>query len=238
LKSINQNITYITFLPNGSIDWTHTSHEEVDSATFLLTDAIKILQSQMSKQLDFWKLINWFVVSVYWSLLFDLGQVFTVNLDSDDLALTPSTNNIFINQTLFDIYSSFLVDTIGPLEKLTGIPVPSFEPISSQNYLQARDTTFLRSYSCVERHVKPVISLLISVIVADYALIMGAYTFAINVAGMIQKRRHYGEFLRLVGLMGGKYCVGCEELAKYSSDDSPDGMLLRRYPMDRSGSDD
>src|SRR6202035_5570431 len=173
-------ITYITFLPNGSIDWTHTSHVEVDSATFLLTDAIKVLQSQMSKQLDFWKLINWYFVSVYWSLLFDLGQVLPVNFDSDDWALAPSTNNIFINQSLFDIYSSFLVDTIGPLENLTGIPVPSFEPVSSQNYLQARDTTFLRSYSCVERHVKPVISLLISVIVADYALIMGAYRFAIN----------------------------------------------------------
>ena len=61
---------------------------------------------------------------------------------------------------------------------------------------------FIKSYSCTQRQLKPPINFIISVVVADYALIMGGYSFALLIAGGIQKhRRKDGKLLLFRGLM-------------------------------------
>jgi hypothetical protein len=69
-------------------------------------------------------------------------------------------------------------------------PVPLFSNLSAENSLQEQDSTFTLSYSCVQRTInKPALAFIVSVSVADYAFIMGAYNLVIIVAGGIQKRK-------------------------------------------------
>jgi hypothetical protein len=48
-------------------------------------------------------------------------------------------------------------------------------------------------YPCQERHLKSAGSLIVSVLTADYALIVGAYQAVLWVAVIFQKRRKHGE---------------------------------------------
>jgi hypothetical protein len=65
--------------------------------------------------------------------------------------------------------------------------------------LQPVDTTFIRDYSCEERHLRAPAILLIFVITANYALIIGAYQVIIWIAQRRQKRRQDGEFQKQSG---------------------------------------
>ena len=147
--------------------------------------------------------MNWLFVSFYWAFLYDPGQVtpttytslkapfvgpFEPVTFSEPISYLP-TNNIFINGTLFGLYSSFLKSTIVPL---VNISIPEFSPLDNKNHLQPIDVTFARSYDGTERRLKAPITLKISIIAADYALIIGGYSLVVFVSRTIQTRRRDG----------------------------------------------
>ena len=216
LTALTENVTYLNFFANGSVDTTRTSPTDLANIESLFFPAITKLASQTTQIYDFWTLINWIYVSYYWTVLFDLGQVVpTINNTP-----FPSTNNIFINQTLFDIYSSYLRGTIYPL--LNAIspfdPIPGFQSLSNGNNLRPETRHFFRGYACTERRLKAPMSLIIAVIVADYALIMSAYKVTILVARFLETRhRQDGPFSTKTQLIVGNYCEGCMGVVKSES---------------------
>jgi len=172
---------------------------------------------------DIWKLINWLVVSYYWLFLTDFGQVSAVGYIPDYNYLWgfdfsrpvnfTSEYNIFINQTLFDIYSSYFRNTLYPV--LSAIetslrPLPDFSTLDGNNQLKPVDTAFLRSYSCAERRLKPALEAAVSILVADYALIIGGYTLVMFLAGIMQKHKFKdGSSGYFDELTAGNICEGC-----------------------------
>jgi hypothetical protein len=160
-----------------------------------------LLQSYpSSQQFDFWRIINWLFVSIYWTILADLGQAApTIYFPTPQGPYNfssatdyPTTNNIFVNTTLYDIYASYLENTILPLLNSPGQAIP---PVTTGTPITLPTMTFIQSYSCTRRQLKKGISFLIAVVVADYALIIGGYSLAILIAGTIQKyRRRDGKF--------------------------------------------
>jgi hypothetical protein len=195
VNDLDTNTTYITFLSNGSIDLSRTAQSDIDSANHLFAPMISSLQAGTNQTLDFWRLINFAFVSRYWTVLSDLGQISpTISDATGPPTPFPSTNNIFINPNLFSIYSSYLRDTVVPLVS-PGSSIPQFDALTDQNSLKAKDQMFIRSYTCTERVLKTPLSLIISVFVADFTLITGAYNLTILIAMWIHKRRRRdGEF--------------------------------------------
>ena len=194
VNDLNATTTYLTFLPNGSIDLSHTQQSNVDYVNTILAPVISSLQAQSNQTFDFWRLINWAFVSRYWTVLSDLGQVSPTISDAAGAA-TPflPTNNIFINQTLFSIYDDFLRETVVPLVS-RGSSIPQFDIMTEENSLKPVDQTFIRSYACTKRVLKDPLSLIISIFVADLTLTMGAYNVTIFIAMWIHKRRENGDF--------------------------------------------
>jgi hypothetical protein len=111
------------------VDRTHTATEDFTLANTLLAPTISLLRSQAGSDMDFWKLINRLMISFYWSYLADLGQIapttympsaYSVTADFTQPTLYPPTNNIFVNNTPFQLYSSYLNDTIFPFVNYSG----------------------------------------------------------------------------------------------------------------------
>jgi hypothetical protein len=188
----------ITFLPTGEVDFGHTDFADFENADALLAPTTEWLKLYWiaDETFDIWKLLNWMFVSAYWVLLADFGQIApTVYAQSDsDLASAfffPSTNNIFVNETLFEVYSSYLQDIVLPIlqQVQPALTIPDFSPLNGSNRLQSTDVSFLRSYSCIQRQSKGWVSAAISVLVADYAFIMGPYSLFALMAGWYQRRK-------------------------------------------------
>jgi len=202
LDSYNETLIPITFLPTGEIDYTRTLLTDLDKANNLLAPVIGGVPSGVVTDLDVWRLLNWVLVSYYWISLFDFGQTAPTYYKSSfvldafpnftEPVSYPSTNNIFVNDTLFQIYSATLNDEILPFLELFDptYSLPDFLPLNDENYLHPIEMSLLRSYSCVERQLKGWFPVMISVFVADYALIGGAYTVIVYIAGWWQKRRN------------------------------------------------
>jgi hypothetical protein len=188
-----ENLIPITFLPTGEIDQS-ASAQSLVAANALLASSVNALRTEIGDpEFDIWKLLNWIIVSYYWIFLYDFGQTSPTyyNFTSDAINLAEpvfysSTNNIFVNSTLFSIYSSYLTDL---LSIVPGLARPEFLPLDSKNSLQLTATTFLRSYSCTQRQFQPFINAAVSVLVADYVFIAGGYSLVVTVARWWQKRR-------------------------------------------------
>jgi hypothetical protein len=145
------------------------------------------------------KLLNFYFVSVYWPNSLKFGQIApgTYNFTADGVRVFTEpkyfefTNNIFINNTLFQIFSSILRDDVVPLLRFAWpeVSLPPFLPLNESNRLQPAPATIFRTYSCYERHLKGWFNATISVLVANYALLGGAYKVSIFLAGWFQKRR-------------------------------------------------
>lgn len=187
---------HIAFLPNGSIDTTHTNPDDLEQASTLLEPEFSNLSNQTKVNFDYWQLINWLYVSYYWLYLADLGTVAPTiyyrspngNIVFSSPTTYPPTNNIFLNSTLFHIYSSIAQNTILPMLNLT-LGELVF-PTTRDDVQDLPETTFVQNYLCTERRLKSPLSFLISVIAADYAFIMGGYSLIIFVAELVQKHRH------------------------------------------------
>ena len=193
----------IVFQPTGEVDFSRTEPNNFAMANTILRPTIAIIEEFIGPKFDIWKLFNWVFVSFYWTMLVDLGQIFSITYFLEDFiegnpmnianlshppTFHPSTNNIFINETLFEIYHSYIVDVLLPSVNYS---IPTFAPLDKNNRLQPIETVFLRSYTCLKRQWKGAISGVISVMAADYALFVGAYQLVMLVAGMVQKRQQY-----------------------------------------------
>lgn len=196
----------VSFLPTGELDMLHTPPGDLLNATLLLAPTIASLQNATGNdRMDIWKVITWVSVTDYWLVLYDLGQISPTlynslpdgTVDFSDPITFPSTNNIFINESLFEIFSETLNDTILPLIRLAlpNTTLPESMPLTDHNQLEPYDATFYRSYTCSERRLKGWFSVMISVLAADYALIGGAYNLSIFILGWWQKRKHTGTSL-------------------------------------------
>src|SRR5208282_1794589 len=68
------------------------------------------------------------------------------------------------------------------------IALPQFMALGDNNSLQPFETPILRSYACVARRLKGWVSATISVLVADYAFIVGGYRVLVLLVGTWLKR--------------------------------------------------
>lgn len=189
----------ITFLPNGEIDLGRTAKTDFERANSLLAPTIEFVRlTTADSSFDIWKLLGWTIVSYYWLLLADFGQIVpsTYNHSIEGVPifpqrLYPPTNNIFVNETLFEAHETYLRKTIIPvLNNLQGnVSLPEFLPLSQENRLRPFNTSFLRSYICLDRRAKGWAGGLVSVTTATYAMIAATYTIVIFIAGWFQKRK-------------------------------------------------
>jgi hypothetical protein len=203
LKNSTTGGTYtITYLPNGDVD----PSSQFEEANELLAPTIELVRAvALDSTFDFWKLINWVLVSYYWMLLYNFGAIApTTYPPGPSLRGTyftgfgtppnfsapiqyPPTYNIFVNTTLFESYQDYLRNTLLPISRRFsyGATIPPFLPIGENNHLQSVPISFLTTYSCSETQIKGWVSVIISVLVADYALITGAYSFFVWIGGFV-----------------------------------------------------
>lgn len=201
-----ENWLPITFSPTGEVDQTRTSPVDLSLANTILSPLTETLQA-LDPKFDIWRALNWIYVSSYWLILWDFGQIapttYTYSTTTFEGSPIPnpnltqpatffnSTNNIFTNVTLFEIYYTFLKTAILPV----AIPrMPDFSPLDNTNRLEPVETTFQRTYSCFARQWKGPLEGIVAVVAADYALFFGLYSTVMWFAALIQKRRAEGEF--------------------------------------------
>src|SRR5271154_997559 len=179
-SEVEVNVMRITFLPTGHVDTTVTLPSELSLANTLLAPTIQqvkqLANTSNIPNFDFWELMNWMFVSQYWALLADFGQLspstFTYNSSTGAVVSYnpvsyPTTNNIFVNDTLFEIYHAYLLNTVLPL---FGAKLPEFSPLSDINQMSDSNVSLNLLYACTDLQLKSSEGLVISVIVADWAL--------------------------------------------------------------------
>jgi len=137
-----------------------------------------------------WQQLAWWFVTTYWMTLYDLGQVvpdhFDDNFTETYVAVSqPSTNNIFLNATLFKTY--FNIWNTAWAADIPGIN------LNATNQFHANPTTFLQTYACVQRVPKPIVSIIINVLVADVSLTLAFYGFIVFVLEWVRKRHKDGD---------------------------------------------
>ena len=209
----NETISHridITFVPDGTIDFTRTKTTDIEIVNTLMQPMIMNLEIAAMRRgivVDFWKILNWMFISSYWSLLADLGQTTSTTYPSSagtfqgychvDLSAPihhSETNNIWVNDTLYTIYSEYLLGTIVPL---LGSPVPiaHFTPLNETNRIHPTTTTFLRTYTCNIRELKAPLPAIVSLVVSEYAFIKGGYGLFIFLAAWYEKKKYRGRML-------------------------------------------
>jgi hypothetical protein len=128
-------------------------------------------------------------------LLLDFGQVAPTvfqydlrgNLVNSEPTRYPSTNNIFVNDTLFEIYSSYLRHTVLPL---FGYHLPEFSPLNATNKINGTDVSLKLLYSCKDLQLKSSEGLVISILVADWAFIASLYAIAIFLGAWWEQKKN------------------------------------------------
>jgi hypothetical protein len=194
----------ITFLPTGEIDGTQTTPGNLSLANTILAPLNETLLG-LDPNFDLWRAMNWLYVSLYWLILINFGQVVPTTytystiafeetlIPIPDLTIPPtsynSTNNIFINESLFEIYYTYLKTRILPI---VNVSLPVFSPLDDTYGLEPVQTTFQRTYSCLARQWKGPFVGIVSVLAADYAFFFGVYSAAMWFAAMLQKRQSDG----------------------------------------------
>ena len=196
----------IYFLPTGEIDTTRTSESELSAVETILAPGLKLLNQtalQQGVKVDFWKLVNFIFVEYHWLMLANLGQIsptiyapiafpaapewYRVNFTQ--VRSYPPINNIFINETLFEIYTNYLRDPILPL---LNYPSPEFAPLGPGNSLQSEETTFIKSYNCQVRKLKAPVVAIFAIVTSVAVFITGPYAIVIWVAASYQKCKPEG----------------------------------------------
>jgi hypothetical protein len=177
----------IFFLPTGQVDTTLTSPTDLNNANTALAPTIQLVSQAASHipNFQFWELMNWMFVSHYWALLADFGQVapatFIYNVTTGTVeSYTPvvysSANNIFVNDTLFDVYHAYLLNTVLPL---FGYVLPEFNPLNETNQLSNNNVSLKLLYSCTDLQLKSFQGFVVSIFVADWALITTLYALVL-----------------------------------------------------------
>jgi hypothetical protein len=205
---VDEEVIEVTFLANGSIDYSITNQTYLDEVNELLAPTISATQTVFNDpNLDIWQLFNFAIVSIYWIFLADFGQIAPTTYPYNQSAVWqgypnftsptqyPPTNNIFYDENLFTHYGLYLFETVLPfVEKeyniqvnLTG--VTSTGPLNQQ--IEPIPMTFIRGYNCSQRQLKEWVSLLVTVIVADVTFLSTAYFCLIWLARRLEARRFF-----------------------------------------------
>jgi hypothetical protein len=193
---------HLTFRATGEIDFNRTTPHDLAIANQIMSPIVNFLHlvsTVVGIEIEVWKFVNWFCVSIYWTILADLGQISPTTYaplprpvyyrDDFSTALRHSSaNNIFVNETLFDIYSTFLLETLLPVLNST-VPLGGFAPLSETNNFAPAPMPFKRSYSCTVRRWKSPLGAFVSIVVAQYAFIRGAFSLFMFTAAWYQKRK-------------------------------------------------
>jgi hypothetical protein len=185
--SFSEETRLISFLPTGEIDMTHTSEMDLARVKSILAPTISYLQvATNNSSFDILPLLNWVFVSYYWVTLYDLGQIAPIYYndtpagypDFTTPVLFPPINNIFVNSTLFQLYTTTLEKVVLPfLAPHINLPPLNFLPLDANNRLKPRSTSLLRSYSCQQRVRREWLSALVLFFAASYPFIVGGYHF-------------------------------------------------------------
>jgi len=159
-------------------------------------------------------------VSGYWTTLADLGQIGTTTharppmnypypADFSSPIEHPATHNIFVNHTLFSLHYDYMLSVVLPFLGFLGSP--SFAPIDDENFLSPTEATFIQTYACNVRVMKTPVMAIVSIVVADYAFIKGAYSLFIFAAAWYekQKAREGDSIVEIWGDFVGNFCDGC-----------------------------
>jgi hypothetical protein len=109
--------------------------------------------------------------------------------DFKDATVLPSTNNIFVNSSLSEMTWNTIVGSI--INAYTLLPVPTFNG-SALPLRENNSVVLTESYYCQQRKLKGWLNLFLTVIAADYALIVGGYTLVVLIGSWIEKRRAEG----------------------------------------------
>jgi hypothetical protein len=164
---------------------------------------------------DFWELMGLLFEGMHWLYLGDLGEIAVTQyplmdvswdygqfgLNFSNPAVFPPTNNIFVNASLYKMVrdSTFYIPYMDGTLNASSNGVPEF---NNTNFfpLKANDSVVLsQSYYCQQRRLKHPINLLLTVIAADYALIVGGYTLTVFIASLIEKARKEGILQEYLG---------------------------------------
>jgi len=191
----------IVYLASGEIDTIRTSSVNLSIANALLEPAVAQLRFKAAlegKHFDFWEFANWMFVGFYWTMLADVGQLEPINyapitvsplsrlntVNMTDITVYDSKHNWFVNQTLYQRYSNYLIDIILPV---LGLPSPQIANLSDTNRLQPDRTTFVRSYDCEIRGWKHPIEAIIAISTTVYVFTTGLFTIVIFFVGLYVK---------------------------------------------------
>lgn len=195
-NSTDFDFRQIVFFPTGEIDMNQTTIESFDFLNDLLSESFDYLRNQLGAELDPWQFFNWFFVSLYWVFLSNVGQVQpttypihgtlfnTPLVDFAQPTFYPSSNNIFVNGTLFELYSLYLIDLLA----LTNRTLPEFLPLNESNRLQPETTTFVLGYNCQERQLKS--GWILSVFAAVSTPLVTVYGILMFVVIKVESRRN------------------------------------------------
>ena len=159
----------------------------------------------------FWEALGLIFAARYWLYLADFGQIYPTWYPIHDIleypSVLPSTNNIFVNATLYELTMNIInaasTSTEGQSNCYEMGPVnPPWAFNISDNLLLEEDNlvVFFQNYYCQQRQLKAPINLLLNVAAADYALIAGAYNLIVLVASWIEKCRKEGSSTSLANL--------------------------------------
>ena len=194
----------ITYLSSGEIDTIRTSPTNISLANALLEPAVVVLRlkaAQIGVDFDFWEFVNWIFVGFYWTMLANVGQLNPINYAPLPISPLPRLNTVnftaltvydykynwFVNETLFDKYSTYLTGTLLPL---LGYPSPQIAKLSETNRLHPVMTTFLRSYICEIREWKDLLGAIFAVITTVYVFTTGPFAVVVFVAAWLKCRNN------------------------------------------------
>jgi len=138
--------------------------------------------------------MNWLVISYYWTVLLNLGQLGPTTYANGSVFYPeftqpisyPFANNIFVNETLFRIYTTYLSDVILPLLNITANI--EWLPLTSTNRLQPATRTFQRSYSCQVRTLKT--GWVFSVFSVDFTIMSSLYLVTRLLVELLWEKKH------------------------------------------------
>jgi hypothetical protein len=215
----------VTFLPSGKVGTTGggLSPGFFDRVNNILAPTVTQLQLQANStgvaNFDFWEFMNWIFVSQYWLLLLDFGQIspstFDYNSEGDRLDYGPvrhtAAYNIFVNDTLFSQYDSYLRQTILPLFNYT---LADFLPINATNQMNERTVSLQMLYTCSDIRLKDSAGLIISVIVADWGMISSVVALGLFLlaAWRLRQVTDGAHTFRYINLIAVNHCEGCVKL--------------------------
>ena len=147
----------------------------------------------------FWQGIGLFFQTRYWLYLADFGQIYptffpgnTFLRNFSDSSNLPSTNNLFVNSSLYDITNNTLITGLmGNIDQGLNV-VPAFNSTNGVPLQQNSSVVINQSYYCQQRKPKGWLNMFLTIVAADYALTIGGYALVILIASQLQKYREAG----------------------------------------------